>query len=761
MIKKISGTVCLALVLMAAVSGHGADEFGLASPIIIKADWQSGEMAPVDLNNDGRPDLVTVNNAKSLLQMQIQQEPVDGVLQFKKKETVLEEAISSLATGDFNGDGLADIALGRGAENAVVRLQNGDGELEPAVELDGAGGLVQAADIDLDGQVDLLAIHQNKMILFYGPMADGEEAGAKKNRQEFVMAASPGVRPIVQDVDGNGLPDIVYLDGQRRSRVWVRRQFDSRKWMLEMPYSISDAGGTAAWMTKQDDQTKCGIATIDIKTGSLRSYLFQEDKTDANKEFRLNGPAYLSFESRGMMGREQAVKADLEGNGRTSVVIYPGNGAELTLFIQNDAGLLEKKTAPSLSDISALTVAPRKGGDLIFSLSENEETIGASLYSEDRGLTIPTLLNARHKPLVMTGGDLDGSGKVDLLYLYRKEDSSLAAAIYLDPEKPEVLRGPADRTLNLPIGQEVEPEDLLSADINSDGRGDLVIFQKYNPLVLLLQQENGEFEAFSADQGMKKGVFFKVGPGQIIVEDIDGEKGNELIVARESLARAYHVSEKGELRLVEQFNGKNTSARIDSIAVADLDGSGSKEVILMDSVNQVFTIYARDAEGAFALAEHLDAKDVRAARLMPLHANDDPYEDLLAYEEGKLQLYYSNMQPWQFQAEWRNAPEEEEWQYARIFALPILSPQGKALELLALEGTEHVLEMFAPHAEEAGQFERFFHFKVYDDAGSMGSGRGGRQEPRELRAADMDGDGMNDLIALMHDNIVIYLQRQD
>ncbi|MFW6256008.1 MAG: FG-GAP repeat domain-containing protein, partial [Candidatus Sumerlaeota bacterium] len=153
MIKKISGTVCLALVLMAAVSGHGADEFGLASPIIIKADWQSGEMAPVDLNNDGRLDLVTVNNAKSLLQMQIQQEPVDGVLQFKKKETVLEEAISSLATGDFNGDGLADIALGRGAENAVVRLQNGDGELEPAVELDGAGGLVQAADIDLDGQV--------------------------------------------------------------------------------------------------------------------------------------------------------------------------------------------------------------------------------------------------------------------------------------------------------------------------------------------------------------------------------------------------------------------------------------------------------------------------------------------------------------------------------------------------------------------------------------------------------------------------------
>jgi hypothetical protein len=197
--------------------------------------------------------------------------------------------------------------------------------------------------------------------------------------------------------------------------------------------------------------------------------------------------------------------------------------------------------------------------------------------------------------------------------------------------------------------------------------------------------------------------------------------------------------------------------------VADLNRSGFPEVVLLDSVNQVLTVYSRDADGNFTLAGHQETRGMRATRLLPFDANGDGRKDLLVYEEGRLQIFYSEGARRVFTPEWRRAPAEKDWLHSRVFSLP-LAPRANSSgeQLIALVGKENVLEFYDSEGDETARLELFFRFKVFDDETSVGAGRpGARPEPRELLAADMNGDGLPDLVALMHDNIVIYPRQSD
>jgi hypothetical protein len=742
--------------------------YRLGSPIIVKADWQSSNLRVVDINGDGRLDMVAVNNAKNLLQIFIGKEAApDGTFLFEKKEIVLEQSVSNLAVGDFNDDKRMDLALAPSGEKVEIRLQNEEGELEPGLKLDSVGVILEAADFNKDGHVDLLVVSQNRTEIFYGPLPRPTTDDPKAAKDDFVNAATPGAVPLVADFTGNGFLDIAYLDGQNRGRVMLRAQRAAREWELETRIEIGEAGDLTALRRFPAGQLPvagpAALATVDLKTQALRTYTLSEQAPDAGSTVRLNGPFFLSFDTRTMMGRDLAAVADLEGLGRQSLVVASGKGAEMTLFVQNAGGLLETRNVPALGDIAFLAVVPGKSGDIVFSLSPTEETIGGAAFSEDRGLTVPELKDARYKPLVMAAGDLDGSGRADLVYLYRNAESKLVLSAHLNPDDPKTLRAAPDLDIVLPLGDEVEPTDMIVADINGDKKGDLLIFQRYNPLVLLMREADGSFKPFSTEQGMRRGVFFKTTPATLVVEDLNQDGSNEILIARENLARAYRIDSDGEIRLLEQFNGKTPTSRIDSIAVADLNRSGFPEVVLLDSVNQVLTVYSRDADGNFTLAGHQETRGMRATRLLPFDANGDGRKDLLVYEEGRLQIFYSEGARRVFTPEWRRAPAEKDWLHSRVFSLP-LAPRANSSgeQLIALVGKENVLEFYDSEGDETARLELFFRFKVFDDETSVGAGRpGARPEPRELLAADMNGDGLPDLVALMHDNIVIYPRQSD
>lgn len=140
----------------------------------------------------------------------------------REPQRYLEESTSSnrIATGDFDGDGGADVAFCYGGQRVLVYSQHANGALQ--LTFDGAvvaanqppPGLpwaysvyscrISAADLNADGLDDLVVTHSQGLLQL---LARGDRGF---DRAERGFIANGGVRSHgVVDVDGNGIADIL------------------------------------------------------------------------------------------------------------------------------------------------------------------------------------------------------------------------------------------------------------------------------------------------------------------------------------------------------------------------------------------------------------------------------------------------------------------------------------------------------------------------------------------------------------------------
>ncbi len=116
-------------------------------------------VAVVDVNNDGSPDLVTVNGTAGGVSLLLG----NGDGTFQAPRSIGAGNPTSIVTGDFNGDGNQDLAVANmtfnsGQNTVSIYLGNGDGTFRQVADI-AAGGLsisyLTAADFNNDGKMDL------------------------------------------------------------------------------------------------------------------------------------------------------------------------------------------------------------------------------------------------------------------------------------------------------------------------------------------------------------------------------------------------------------------------------------------------------------------------------------------------------------------------------------------------------------------------------------------------------------------------------
>jgi RHS repeat-associated protein len=431
------------------VLGNGDGTF--SAPQRFYGGQKPSQIVIGDINSDGHLDIVTANNVfdaplSSLLG--------DGAGGFTVAPAVVRGGdpwpqamfgLQMIAAADFNRDGNLDL-VGRGFGLGILVLV-GDGtgafteigEYPPSPFAESAARWVDVADVDADGNVDVVIASQNFPVItnFNVSVLFGDGTGVFMPQQITTIFGDPSAMRIV-DLNHDELPEI------------ITASVISDSFVQAYSYQVLINESTRQFTLMPSVSAELLPITMELADFNLDGELdlITTSYTEAQLQIRLgNGQGgFVEPTSKSWNGKQllDTASGDVNGDGQLDLVVTRVGGSTITLAVDTFAG---------------------------FGYNPQFSTTNRMIQLGQRAESIRLV-------------DVDGDAKLDIVTANRLDGTV------------SVLKGDGHGEFGVPVNYVVgaEPVSLVVADLNGDSYLDIATADNAaNTITFLLGLGNGSF----------------------------------------------------------------------------------------------------------------------------------------------------------------------------------------------------------------------------------------------------------------------------
>jgi hypothetical protein len=675
-----------------------------------------------------------------------------------------DEHIGSMVVTDLNGDGRPDIAFyGDGKDLEVLYNQGTNGWSDPKHWRIADGQMnpnaLAAGDLDGDGRTDLVLLGDNGSLYFLPQLPDhtlGEP-------QKIPYSGIPKAVQII-DVNGDGRKDLLLVDWDSPTPFRFRLQNTTGQPGPEIYFKTQpirsycadnlEGGNKNYVVTIAQNSGRAEVSQFIRKPAEVLSGLTSRSKAEAvafqQGQFQILPLRKAEGTQRGLLW------ADVNGDGRPDLLVAQPDSGQISVHLQQPDGLLaEPHTFPTLAGVSQLESADwnADGKPDVFLLSQSESAVGVTQFDKNGRLPFPTLLPIDGKPLVVAVGALRPGAKPTLAIIVDRNGQRFLVTRTADGKT---------RTQKLSEKFTSNPTMMAVQDVNQDGLQDLVVLIPYEKIKVLLQKSKGDFDEKDVDP-----------PGGAIEQpwlasaDVDGDGKPELLLPQKNFVRAVVLEQEAKIsgstnqadwvfRVKDQINGAAGDSRIVG-ATAVWNGipqsGGTPAIFLLDAEHKQLTLCERDAMGVWNVTRNVElpVSDFGGLQTVALGNTNTPNIAFLGQNAVAWLSLAGDV--WEFAAlDGYDTPIKDG--YLNDVTAGDLSNTGRK-DLVFLETAKNYLDLvtFDSHHKlvPANRWQIFEQHTFRGRADAL-------PEPREVLVMDVTGDKKNDLIVVVHDRLLVYPQ---
>ncbi|HOY59855.1 MAG TPA: VCBS repeat-containing protein, partial [Verrucomicrobiota bacterium] len=541
--RTITAMTLSALALLAGWAGRAADDqagFGFQGPEIFPIDNLITLLRAADFDGDGAQDLIVVNNARSKINIlfnragktndlaaqpirrEINELPPDA--RFRIESLASEKTISALVVTDLNEDHRPDLAFFGAPKELVVQYNEGTNTWSAPRRWSIEDGLLDSnaltnGDLNGDGLEDLLMLGESTLY-FLAQKPDHTLAEPEKIPYSGIVKAAQ-----IIDIDGDGRSDLMLVNWEHANPFRFRLQTAAGQLGPEVHFTLPAIRSYA--MEDLDGDKKTEVMTIAAKSGRAQIANFIPKPAEALTGDFSQGQFQVVPFAKTTKNRRGIAWADVSHDGLSDLLVAEPDSGQVSLFLQQpDGSLAAPRTFPTFTGIGELGVADwdDDGRAEIFFLSADERQIGVSRLDEAGRIAFPTLIPIEGRPLTMAAGRVRAGQK-----------PLLAAIVDVDGKRELWLRAADGAVTRQKLSEAFKsnPSSLTIHDLNHDGLPDLVVLIPYEKVKVLLQ---GDTESFDEQDVAPPGGSAE--QPWLSAADVDGDGKAELLLAQKNFVRA-------------------------------------------------------------------------------------------------------------------------------------------------------------------------------------------------------------------------------